>query len=35
MKVKFLDLTAQYRSLKSEIDEAVQSVFEKAQFIKG
>ena len=35
MKVKFLDLVEQYRLLKPEIDEAVQAVFEKAQFIKG
>jgi dTDP-4-amino-4,6-dideoxygalactose transaminase len=35
MKVKFLDLACQYESLKKDIDEAVQSVFKSAQFIKG
>ena len=35
MKVKFLDLSKQYEGLKHEIDSAVRTVFEKAQFIKG
>ncbi len=35
MEVPFVDLKAQYRSIKSEIDQAVQSVFESGQFIGG
>src|SRR3954469_7139062 len=33
--VPFLDLKAQYRSIKSEIDSAVASVFETTQFVLG
>lgn len=35
MKVPLLDLVAQYRSIKSEIDAAVQRVFESQYFILG
>lgn len=35
MKVKFLDLQAQYSLLKNEIDAAVNTVFKDACFIKG
>ncbi len=35
MKVPLLDLVAQYRSIKPQIDEAVQSVFESQYFILG
>ncbi len=35
MKVPFVDLTAQYTAIKSEIDEAIASVLEGGQFIKG
>src|SRR6476619_5784221 len=33
--VPFLDLKAQYRSIKSEIDSAVAGVFETTQFVLG
>ncbi len=35
MKVPFLDLKAQYQSIKLEIDEAIQSVVESCAFVKG
>ena len=35
MKVPFFDLTAQYRSIKSEIDSAIASVLESGYFIGG
>ena len=35
MNVPFVDLRAQYRSLKEEIDEAVRSVIERTAFIRG
>ena len=35
MEVPFVDLKAQYRSIKSEVDHAVQLVFESGQFIGG
>jgi dTDP-4-amino-4,6-dideoxygalactose transaminase len=35
MTIPFVDLKAQYRSIKPEIDEAVSRVFESAQFILG
>jgi dTDP-4-amino-4,6-dideoxygalactose transaminase len=35
MKVPFVDLTAQYRAIKNEIDKAIASVLEGGQFIKG
>jgi len=35
MKVPFVDLTAQYHALKNEIDEAILSVLDGGQFIKG
>ncbi len=35
MNVPFVDLKAQYRSLKEEIDEAVRSVIERTAFIRG
>ena len=35
MKVPFLDLKAQYQSIKSEVDEAIQSVVESCAFVKG
>jgi len=34
-KIKFLDLTAQYKSIKKEIDEAIKRVLESGQFIGG
>jgi len=34
-KIKFLDLTAQYKSIKKEIDEAIKKVLESGQFIGG
>jgi dTDP-4-amino-4,6-dideoxygalactose transaminase len=33
--IKFLDLTAQYKSIKKEIDEAIKKVLESGQFIGG
>jgi len=33
--VPFLDLKAQYQSIKSEVDEAIQSVVESSAFVKG
>ena len=35
MKVNFVDLKAQYLSIKNEIDEAIQSVIEKTAFASG
>ncbi|MEO0311001.1 MAG: hypothetical protein RIQ89_658 [Bacteroidota bacterium] len=35
MKVPFVDLRAQYHSIKSEIDNAIFSVIEETEFIKG
>ena len=35
MKVPFVDLNTQYQSIKSEIDEAIASCFEKVEFIGG
>src|SRR5882762_6940388 len=35
MEVPFVDLKAQYRSIKSEIDQAVEAVFESGQFVGG
>jgi dTDP-4-amino-4,6-dideoxygalactose transaminase len=35
MKVNFVDLKAQYRSIKDDIDKAIQSVFEKTAFSAG
>ena len=35
MKIPFVDLKAQYQSIKQEIDTAIQSVIEDAAFIKG
>jgi dTDP-4-amino-4,6-dideoxygalactose transaminase len=35
MEVPFIDLGAQYRSIKSAIDEAVAGVFRESQFIRG
>jgi dTDP-4-amino-4,6-dideoxygalactose transaminase len=35
MTIKFVDLHAQYVELKSEIDEAIASVIEESQFIRG
>jgi len=35
MNIPFVDLKAQYLSLKSEIDEAIHSVIEKTAFIRG
>jgi dTDP-4-amino-4,6-dideoxygalactose transaminase len=35
MKVPFIDLSAQYKILKNEIDEAIFSVIDRGQFIKG
>jgi dTDP-4-amino-4,6-dideoxygalactose transaminase len=34
-KIKFLDLIAQYKSIKKEIDEAIKRVLESGQFIGG
>ncbi len=35
MKINFLDLKAQYFSIKSEIDKAIQNVIEDTAFVKG
>ncbi|MEA3497005.1 MAG: DegT/DnrJ/EryC1/StrS family aminotransferase [Bacteroidota bacterium] len=35
MKIKFLDLKAQYQSIKREIDKAIQNVIEDTAFVKG
>lgn len=35
MKIPFVDLKAQYRSIKKEIDEAIEDVIENTAFIKG
>ena len=35
MKVPFIDLAAQYQSIKSEIDQAIQSVVESGSFVGG
>jgi dTDP-4-amino-4,6-dideoxygalactose transaminase len=35
MSVPLIDLAAQYRSIQSEVDQAVRQVFERAQFILG
>src|SRR4030042_3217694 len=35
MNVPFVDLKAQYRSLKAEIDAAIQSVIDRAAFVRG
>ena len=35
MKIPFVDLKAQYKTIKSEIDVAIQSVIDEAAFIKG
>ena len=35
MKIPFVDLKAQYKSIKVEIDEAIQSVINETAFIKG
>ena len=35
MKIPFVDLKAQYRSIKEEIDGAIQSVIDETAFIKG
>ena len=35
MEVLFVDLKAQYRSIKAEIDQAVEGVFESGQFVGG
>jgi dTDP-4-amino-4,6-dideoxygalactose transaminase len=35
MEVPFFDLKAQYRSIQAEINQAIQSVFERGQFIGG
>ena len=35
MKVPFLDLKAQYKSIKPEVDEAISNVIEKSAFIQG
>ena len=35
MNIPFVDLKAQYQSIKEEIDEAIQSVIENTAFIKG
>lgn len=35
MEVPFIDLKAQYRSIKAEIDQAVEAVFESGQFVGG
>lgn len=35
MKIPFVDLKAQYLSIKDEIDSAIQKVLDSAQFIKG
>ena len=35
MQIPFINLSRQYESIRSEIDQAIQSVFEQAQFIGG
>src|SRR5260221_12453533 len=35
MEVPFVDLNAQYRRIKPEIDRAVEAVFESGQFVGG
>ena len=35
MKIPFVDLKAQYKSIKSEIDDAIQNVINETAFIKG
>ena len=35
MKVNFVDLKAQYLSIKNEIDEAIQNVINKTEFASG
>jgi dTDP-4-amino-4,6-dideoxygalactose transaminase len=35
MKIPFVDLKAQYKTIKNEIDEAIQSVIDETAFIKG
>ena len=35
MNVPFVDLKANYNSIKSEIDSAIQTVIDKTTFIKG
>lgn len=35
MNIKFLDLQSQYKSIKEEIDAAIQSIIENSQFIGG
>lgn len=35
MKISFVDLKAQYRSMKEEIDQAIQSVINDAAFVRG
>ena len=35
MDVPFLDLKAQYQSIKAEIDQAVEDVYESGQFVGG
>ena len=35
MNIPFVDLKAQYQSIKEEIDKAIQSVIENTAFIKG
>ena len=35
MKIPFVDLKAQYKTIKNEIDDAIQSVIDEAAFIKG
>ena len=34
-KIKFLDLSSQYKSIKKEIDKAIKRVLESNQFIGG
>ena len=35
MKIPLVDLTAQYKLIKKDIDEAIQSVIDETAFIKG
>ena len=35
MKIPFVDLQAQYRSIKTEIDQAVQKVLDQSAFVQG
>ncbi|SVD54154.1 uncharacterized protein METZ01_LOCUS407008, partial [marine metagenome] len=35
MKIPFVDLTAQYISIKDEIDSAIHSVIDKTAFVRG